>query len=108
MQGMAEKMEHHMSRQLAVVTVCLEDQADGGLLVYSDMLPGLILAGRNREGICQAIGPAIQAIFERKGYRIAGVYADQPIPSVMRKASPRTVNMNVHMEQFVVEVLEAA
>lgn len=97
-----------MSRQLAVVTVCLEDQEDGGLLVYSDMLPGLILAGHNRQAICQAIAPAIQAIFERKGYRIAGVHADQPIPSVMRKPSPRTVNMNVHMEQFVVEVLEAA
>jgi hypothetical protein len=105
---MVEQMERHVSRQMTVVTVCLEDRVDGGVRVYSDMLPSLLLSGADRDSVCDAIAPAIKGIFERKGFKIAGVYPNQPFPSVMKLPSPRTVDMKVHMEQFVVEVEDAA
>src|SRR4051794_35235146 len=100
-------MERHMGRRVAVVTVTLEDRGDGGLRVYSEVLPGLILSGPNRQTVCDTIVPAIQALFERKGYKVA-VYPDQPIPEVMKAPSPRTVDMHVHHEQFVVELEDSA
>jgi hypothetical protein len=99
-------MEDHMSRQATVVPVTLEDSNDGELRVFSDKLPGLILAGRNKDAICSAIAPAIQAIFERKGVRVQKVLPDRPISQVMGEPSPRNVEM--HVLQFIVEYLDAA
>src|SRR4051812_24310122 len=98
--------EHHMSKLVTVVTVTIEDMTDGGIRVYSDALPGLMLSGSKKAAICEAIAPAIRALFERKGYKIEGVHANRPIPVVMREPSPREVDM--HVLQFVVEYLEAA
>ena len=92
--------------QVTVVSVKLEDRADGGMRVSSEALPGLILSGSNKTAVCDAIAPAIQAIFERKGYKIATVRPDRPIREVMREPSPRQVDM--HVLQFVVEYLAAA
>jgi hypothetical protein len=93
-------MEPVMARQLTVVAVTLEDREDGGLRVHSEVLPGLILSGADKEAVCDSIGPAIKAIFEHKGYKIVGVYPDQPIPDVMKLPSPRTAGMHVQ-QQFV-------
>lgn len=96
-----------MSKQVAVVTVSIEDRGDGGLRVSSDVLPGLILSGRDKKAVWESIAPAIRAIFQRKGKQVT-VYPNQPFMDVMRQASPRMVDMNVHQEQFVIELLEAA
>jgi hypothetical protein len=100
-------MEHHMSKQVTVVTVTLEDRPDGGLRVSSDTLPGLMLAGSNKHAICEAIAPAIRAIFETKGYKIVNVLPNTPIKDVMREPSPRTLDVTV-VQQFVVEYQDAA
>jgi hypothetical protein len=92
----------HMARHRMVVSTCIEDRSDGGLRVYSEMLPGLMLSGKDSKAVCRAIGPAIRALFEAKGVKIAGVYPNKPMLSIMKLPSPRTVDMRV--EQFVVEV----
>jgi hypothetical protein len=99
-------MEQHMSRQLTVVSVTLEDRADGGIRVSSRDLPNLILSGQNRNAICAAIAPAIQGILERKGLKIVSVKPGRPFPEVFKDPSPREINM--HIQQFVVELAEVA
>ncbi len=58
-----------MTPQLTIVTVTLTDREDGGLRVYSDDLPGLILSGSDRHEVVRKIVPAIQALFEYKGFK---------------------------------------
>jgi hypothetical protein len=102
-----DMMERHMSKHLAVVSVAIEDRGDGGLKVSSETLPGLILSGRDKKAVWEAIAPAIVAIFQRKGKAVT-VYPSRPFTDVMRQPSPRAVDMQVHQEQFVVELLDAA
>jgi hypothetical protein len=99
-------MEHHMSRQLTIVSVTLEDRTDGGIRVTSDDLPNLILSGTKREAICAAIAPAIQAVLERKGVKVASVKPGKPFSEVLKEPSPRELDM--HVQQFVVELAEVA
>lgn len=103
---LAEQMTHAQTL-LTIVTVTLEDREDGGLRVYSDDLPGLILSGPDRDSVSEKIAPAIQALFEYKGFRGVIVRAAQPLNAVLKKASPRDVALHVH-QQFVVEMPEAA
>jgi hypothetical protein len=91
----------------SVVTVTLEDRNDGGLRVYSDDLPGLLLSGPDKQNVCERIAPAIQALFEHKGVRVANVIPSQPIPDVMRQPSPRDLDMHVQHETFVVVLVNA-
>jgi hypothetical protein len=49
------------------IKVLIEPRDDGGIRVYSDDLPGLILAGRERIRIMADIWPAAKAILEHKG-----------------------------------------
>jgi hypothetical protein len=99
-------MEHQMSRQLTIVSVTLEDRADGGIRVTSRDLPNLLLSGTKKEAICAAIAPAIQAIMERKGFKILSVKPGRPFAEVLKDPSPRELSM--HVQQFVVELAEAA
>jgi hypothetical protein len=99
-------MEQHMSRQLTIVSVTLEDRVDGGIRVTSHDLPNLMLSGTRREAICAAIAPAIQAILERKGLKIVSVQPERPFVEVLRGPSPRELSM--HVQQFVVELADAA
>jgi len=92
---------------LTIVSVTLEDREDGGLRVYSDELPGLILSGSDRNLVGSRIAPAIQALFEYKGFSNVRVRPARPLNDVLQKVSPRNMDMHVHHEQFVVE-LEAA
>lgn len=93
---------------ITVVTVILEDREDGGLQVYSDDLPGLILSGSDRVRVAGAIIPAIEAIFTHKGFGNVTVRPTRPIREVLRAKSPRDMDVHVHHEQFVVELPDAA
>jgi hypothetical protein len=97
-----------MQSHLTIVTVTVEDRGDGGLRVYSDDLPGLILSGADRTAVASKIAPAIQALFEHKGFRSVTVRAAQPLRVVLQQTSPRDMDMHVQDEQFVVELSEAA
>lgn len=98
-----------MQTRLTIVTVTLEDREDGGLRVYSDDLPGLILSGSDRNSVGTKIAPAIQALFEHKGFKGVIVRAAQPLSAVLQQASPRDMDVHIHHEQqFVVELSEAA
>jgi hypothetical protein len=98
-----------MLSQLTIVTVTLADSEDGGLHVYSDDLPGLILSGNGRQDVISKIVPAIQALFEYKGIgKVISVRAARPLSEVFKSASPRDMDLQIQHEQFVVELTEAA
>src|SRR5438094_555972 len=99
-------MEHNMSRQLTIVSVTLDDREDGGIRVSSQDLPNLVLSGINKNAICAAIAPAIQVILERKGLEIVSVKPGRPFQEVLKDPSPRELNM--HIQQFVVELAGVA
>lgn len=93
---------------VTVVTATLRDREDGGLEVFSDDLPGLILSGSDRSKVAAAIVPAIGAIFRQNGFAKALVRPARPVSEVLKSQSPRDVNVQVQHEQFVVELPEAA
>lgn len=93
---------------LTVITVTLQDREGGGLSVFSDDLPGLILSGSDRTKVAAAIIPAIKAIFKHKGFKKVIVRPAKPIGQVLQSASPRDMDVHVQTEQFVVELPEAA
>lgn len=89
---------------VTVITVTLSDREDGGLRIYSEDLPNLILSGPDRIVIAAAIVPAIEAIFKRKGFENVIVRPARPVAEVLQNASPRDVAVHVqHEQQFVVE-----
>jgi hypothetical protein len=104
--GAALAMEHNMSRQLTIVSVTVEDRTDGGIRVSSRDLPNLMLSGQKKDAICAAIAPAIQAILERKGFKIVSVKPGRAFAEVLKDPSPRELDM--HIQQFVVELADAA
>ncbi len=89
-----------------VVTVTLEDREDGGLFVYSDDLPGLILSGRDKHAICECIAPAIEAILSHKGFQEISVRSTLSLSEALKLESPRKVDM--HVQRFIVEFKLAA
>jgi hypothetical protein len=52
---------------MRTITVYIEDREDGGVRVWSDDLPGLVLSGSNRIKVLADIEPAVKAILEHKG-----------------------------------------
>jgi len=98
--------------ELTIVTVTLEDRDDGGLRIFSDDLPGLIMSVKNRDGIEAKIVKAIEILFDYKGYKGVRVRSTIPIQSVMQQEGPHDVDMHVQherrQEQFVVELPAAA
>jgi len=97
-----------MQPQLTIVTVTIEDREDGGLRVHSDDLPGLILSGSRKEEVVRKIVPAIQALFEFKGFGQVTVRPAKPVYEILKLASPRDIDVHVQHEQFVVEMQAAA
>jgi hypothetical protein len=95
---------------LTVVTVTLADREDGGLRVFSDDLPGLILSGSDRTQVASAIIPSIEALFRHKGFGDVVVRPTKPVAEVLQSASPRDMDVHVQHEQkqFVVELDAAA
>jgi hypothetical protein len=92
---------------LTVVTVTLEDRPDGGLRVYSENLPGLILSGPDKQAVAEAISTAICGLFAYKG-QDAVVHSTTPIAELLKLPRPRDVDMHVKHAQFVVELRRAA
>jgi hypothetical protein len=96
------------------LTVFLEKREDGGLRVFSDDLPGLILSGREPERIASAIVPVIQRLFEARGYANVSVHPLRPVSELLhgsRQEQEFGVNVLhdlIRDEQFVVEVANLA
>jgi hypothetical protein len=62
-----------MARHIKVI---IEPRDDGGICVYSDDLPGLVLSGKNRIGILADIEPAVRVLLEHNGGSAEGVIID--------------------------------
>lgn len=93
---------------LTVVRVTLKDREDGGLRVFSDDLPGLILSGDDRDAVCGSIIPAIRALLEHKGIRVTAVKPAQALSEVIKRPSPRDVDLHVQHEMFIVFLANTA
>jgi len=93
---------------LTVLTATLEDRAGGGLRVYSEDLPGLILSGSDKHTVLESIAPAIKAIFEHRGIHGVTVRHATPLAEVLKRESPRDMDMHIQHQQFVVEVPKLA
>ena len=96
-----------MSKRMTVVDVKLLDRPDGGLCIYSDTLPELILSGPNTNDVCAWIQPAIRAIFAQRGHTVTAISAGERIASVMNLPSPRNLDLKVNY-QSTAELLMAA
>ena len=65
------------------VTVHIKRRRDGGLRVWSDELPGLVLSSRDPEQVLADVAPAIEVIVsEMLGYAVH-VEPLVPLPSVI-------------------------
>jgi hypothetical protein len=67
-----------------IVKVMIEDRIGEETRVYSDELPGLILAGRDRSKLLAAIEPAVRALLQHKGIDCSKLRIDATfvLPSV--------------------------
>jgi hypothetical protein len=93
---------------ITVLTVTLEDREDGGLRVYSDDLPGLILSGPNKPAVFESIPQAIQVLFSHRGFEGVTVRHATPLAEVLKRESPRDMDVHVQHQQFVVEMRKLA
>jgi tRNA pseudouridine-54 N-methylase len=59
-----------------IIKVQTEAREDGGIRVWSDELPGLILSGKNRNAVLAAIEPAICVLLSHKGDDTSNVRID--------------------------------
>jgi len=106
-----------MSGAITTVCVSLEDREDGGLRVFSDELPGLILSGHDKKAVLEKIAPAIAALLKAaKGWDVC-VRAAKPLSEILDGKNPQTLDMHVHKSEtgphihtqvFVVEFRQAA
>jgi hypothetical protein len=106
-----------MSDAITTVCVSLEDREDGGLRVFSDELPGLILSGQDKMALMKKIAPAITALFKAaKGWDVR-VRPAKPLSEILDGKNPQTLDMHVHKSEsgmyihtkvFVVEFQQAA
>lgn len=61
-----------MSSRTFKVTVCFEPRDDGGLRVYSDDVPGLVLSSTDVDGVIEDVPTALSVILsDRFGAEIA-------------------------------------
>lgn len=56
-----------MAESEVVVTLTFARRPDGGLRIYSDTLPGLVLSGANAPAVLGDLGPAIQGLLQAEG-----------------------------------------
>lgn len=96
-----------MSKRMTVVDVKMLDRRDGGLCVYSDTLPELILSGPNTDEVCACIEPAIKTIFAQRGYTVTAITESARIATIMKLPSPRNMNLKVN-HRFGAEFQSAA
>ena len=96
-----------MSKCMTVVDVKLLDRHDGGLCVYSDILPELILSGPNTDEVCAWIQPAIRAIFAQRGHTVTAINVGERIASAMKLSSPRNLDLKVNYESTIEHLMAA-
>ncbi len=72
-------------RKTAVIII--EDREDGGIRVYSDDLPGLVLSGKNRVAVMADIESAVRIILEHNGEDASNLRID----TVFKKTPKVTV-----------------
>lgn len=51
-----------MSEDVEVITISISRRLDGGIRVWSDDLPGLVLSGSDPETVMSDVWPAIQVL----------------------------------------------
>jgi hypothetical protein len=61
---------------MSVINVSIEDRDDGGVRVWSEDLPGLILSGANRTRVLADIEPAVRALMHHAGKSTKGLRID--------------------------------
>ncbi len=88
---------------LTVVNVTLKDCEDGGLEVFSDDLPGLILSGPDPDNVAAAIMPAIKALLQHRGFMVT-IRPTVPVDSVLRSGGLLRQQLTEFRHyQFIVE-----
>ncbi len=60
--------------RLGYGTIKIAAREDGGLRVWSDDFPGLVLSGPDQRKVLESIGPALIALFEHKQRNINPKY----------------------------------
>jgi hypothetical protein len=53
----------------AAYTIRVQDREDGGLRIWSDDIPGLVLSSLDRSGVWRDLGPAIEVLLEHNSNR---------------------------------------
>lgn len=66
-----------MAESEVVVTLTFARRPDGGLRIYSDTLPGLVLSGANVPAVLSDLGPAIRGLLQAEG---RWVLTSEPLP----------------------------
>jgi hypothetical protein len=59
-----------------IINVTLADRQDGGVRIWSDDIPGLVLSGLNRAKVIADIEPAVRAILKHKGEDVSNIRID--------------------------------
>jgi hypothetical protein len=96
-----------MSKRMSLVDVKSLNRRDGGLYVYSDALPELILSGPNTDEVCAWIESAMRTIFAQHGHTVTAITASKRIVSTMELPSLRNLDFKVD-HQSTAELLIAA
>lgn len=71
-----------MSKGLFKVVVCFERRPDGGLRVYSDDVPGLVLSHTDVDGVLEDVVGALKVILS---HRFSADVDVQPLPGIREK-----------------------
>jgi hypothetical protein len=61
------------------LTVCFEARPDGGLRVYSDDVPGLVLSSMDVDGVLEDVTEALKVILSE---RLKADVEVQPLPNI--------------------------
>lgn len=61
------------------IRLTIEDRPSGGLRIYADGLPELILAGSSAAMVMESVVPAMKAVLARKGIKVSRLVID-PAP----------------------------
>ena len=77
-----------MSKGSFKVVVCFERRPDGGLRVYSDDVPGLVLSHTDVDGVLEDVVEALKVILSHK----VGADVDvQPLPNIREALEDRGI-----------------
>lgn len=68
-----------MTEKMFKVTVCFEARPDGGLRVYSEDVPGLVLSHTDVDGVLEDVKTAIETLLS---HRYGGTFVVNPLPNL--------------------------